>query len=531
MLSQFYKSLIILSVPLFLLASSAAAQKREGVIEHLRVDTMENSDSTLIPRIRSDDNRIFELPSAFAESFSPRTRVEFSLSDFRNSDLNAEALEDNITIIKNPGELTDLQHRALIVKLSFNDGDVACGNKKLSKILYKAKKNVRDWFLETSFQNVDFNFDGDLDGNLDIASVNIDQSVSGECDYDSWASEADSALEEEGYVLDDYEHITYLVPESTACDWGGLGTVSCGDACRIWIRGCKNKSLYMHEYGHNLGFDHASLDEDGDEESDSEYGDLSCPMGTALESYRHFNGPHKAQAGWIPDEQIVEYDNDTHIQLSAVELSPESLTEEALTAPVTESGQVAKLPIAESKVGFVVLENYYASFRRKKGKYSKKLSKSYVNAITIHKKHVLSGQTIEVATLTEPDQSFIAENGSRITYLDRNKDNAVIWMSEAGNAAETFTLSGDIKLKNDSPVSEQDLEKMSIVIKKKYVRNGEAITIIPDSSGAFNASLPYGTYILKFRYPKKRYKLAKGKKRQSILVQQSNEPIAYRLKK
>ncbi|MCB0319404.1 MAG: hypothetical protein KDD60_00680 [Bdellovibrionales bacterium] len=505
-------------IPLYLFPLCAFGET--GVIEHLRIDRTKEKTSEIQVRIRSNSSRIFTLPEALRATLAPRTVVEFTPGTLQNSSLTTQSLQDSITIIEEPSEPSESQHRALILKLRFQDGDVACSDNRLNRILIGGKKNVRDWFRESSEDLLQFNFDGNGDGFVDVYTIDISASVSEGCDSDSWADEADTQATAMGIDLTQYEHITYLLPKNTVCDWGGLGTMDCGEDCRVWTRDCSNLSLYLHEYGHNIGLDHASKDEDGDGEADSEYGDTSCPMGSATTKFRHFNGPHQAMLGWIQDEYVVKSDN-SEVALYPVEIEDEFIGSPENFPTLDGIGQLLRIPVPGAKVGPVETEHFYASFRRKVGRYSKSLPKQYKDAITIHRRNILSGQAVEVATLNTPDTSYTDPSGATISLLDRDKERVVVWGSSKGIDAPTYHLTTTVTLEGNSPLSASEAEKIHLVVKKRQASTKTTLNLT--SNNEFHFEGTFGSYSLKLQFPKDRFKLKGGSKNTKILINQDSQ--------
>lgn len=123
---------------------------------------------------------------------------------------------------------------------------------------------------------------------------------SSSCDRTAITNLADQAATAAGHVLSNYDRLVYAFPVSSACGWGGLGSVG-GKPSRAWLNGSFNRGAYTHELGHNLGLYH-SHDQVcagstlGSNCTVKEYGDLADTMGAGK---GHFNAYQKDRLGWF----------------------------------------------------------------------------------------------------------------------------------------------------------------------------------------------------------------------------------------
>ena len=75
------------------------------------------------------------------------------------------------------------------------------------------------------------------------------------CDKEAIAAAADAAASASGFAVGAYDHVLYFMPNSPACDFGGLGELP---GRRTWSNGYLDTWVIAHELGHNLGAHHAN---------------------------------------------------------------------------------------------------------------------------------------------------------------------------------------------------------------------------------------------------------------------------------
>jgi len=142
------------------------------------------------------------------------------------------------------------------------------------------------------------------------------------CDARTLADAADTAARADGWALDAYDHVLYVLPRTTACSWGGLGQLP---GSRLWSNGVIGTAVIAHEVGHNLGAHHANslrcVDGAGgwamvsQSCATTEYGDPFDVMGLPA---RLMSSWHRAQLGQLPaSQQLTARESQTMTLISS----------------------------------------------------------------------------------------------------------------------------------------------------------------------------------------------------------------------
>jgi len=120
-------------------------------------------------------------------------------------------------------------------------------------------------------------------------------------------TDALTAAENAGYVLDDYDYDITCLRSVAGFDWAGLGRVGAPGA---WIRGTSSLGVTAHELGHNYGLNHANFWDTGGASvigtgESIEYGDKFDTMGAASAGNNHFNARYKRLLGWLKEGEYT----------------------------------------------------------------------------------------------------------------------------------------------------------------------------------------------------------------------------------
>ncbi|MCB0332276.1 MAG: hypothetical protein KDD55_02185 [Bdellovibrionales bacterium] len=397
----------------------------------------------------------------------------------------------------------------LVLRVNFSNSTVSCSSNRLEEVLVTDSSNVKDFLSEASFEALELNFDRGNDSENDFFSVTIAANTSDTCDPDTWATLADDAVTAQGVDPSVYDHVVYVLPSNLTCDWGGLATVACETGCQAWIAICDMTALYAHELGHNFGADHSTTDLDNDGVIDDEYGDTSCPMGTAAEGLKHYHALHKENFGWYGNSAVQTVTDSELVLLSPTERS--ALEDES-------EYKLARIGVPGKIFQNIALEHYYATFRRREGSYSTDLKGIYRNKVTIHRKTRTGIKTYLLDTLS-PLESF-ADGDTKITFLGKSTDAALVWLTDSDEAVPSYSVTGHVLKKNESPLSGNRAKAVKLTLKRA---KGEKYTASLDDEGGFSFdALPAGIYKARLKVKKKKQSTYSAKMKVQYLVHIQN---------
>lgn len=175
--------------------------------------------------------------------------------------------------------------------------------------VFTASNSANAFYEEESYGQISLTGKLRADGDV-FGPFSLSGSVAG-CPYDTWDDEADQAATEAGIDLTGYQHIIYISPYESACQWGGIAPVGGG---RVNINGnspgVAPTMAVAHELGHNLGLEHAGSwtctaggvrVQISDSCTTSEYGD---PFDTMGSGFRHNNGWNLSKLGILGPENV-----------------------------------------------------------------------------------------------------------------------------------------------------------------------------------------------------------------------------------
>lgn len=128
------------------------------------------------------------------------------------------------------------------------------------------------------------------------------------CDSYSLRNQAQDAARLSGYTLANYDRLIYVYPKN-ACGYAGSASVG-GKPTDTYINGQFDLHNLAHEFGHNLGLDHAHALECGATTLGSScssvvYGDSMDVLGKNNGSEGHYNPFNKERLGWLKASEVL----------------------------------------------------------------------------------------------------------------------------------------------------------------------------------------------------------------------------------
>ncbi len=274
------------------------------------------------------------------------------------------------------------QHRTVVLLVNLQDAQVSTPIQTIADIMYSTTaRSVRDFYLQNSFDQLEFVPDSNNDGAPDVFgpySINYNYNQPNACNYYAWAEAAEAAAQAAGINLSPYQHRLFILPPRNAnssCQWSGIANTACtsGYPCRVWITDATTGIVYAHELGHNLGLMHAGTDPDNNGliNSSDEYADYSDPMGN-LPYWHLFSAPNMDRLGWY-----VSYPGNI-----ATITGSGTYTLDVLDATLPASNpsfpRIIRLYWPRNKPGY-----YYLSYRQPVG-YDDSLYTTYTQGVNIH---------------------------------------------------------------------------------------------------------------------------------------------------
>ena len=325
-------------------------------------------------------------------------------------------VQSGITILSVAPKLatSTTDHKTIVMLVNFTNASISGTVSSISNVFFATSGNS----VNLCYQQVTYgavSWSGKVVGPF---TINADHTV---CDTTGWRSLADAQATAAGENLSLYQHKAYIVP-GNACGWAGLGTVggSTGWVLLYYTDG----GTICHELGHNLGFAHAATDLNNDGTIDNEYGDESDFMGNPYD-YRHNNGPHKIQMGWLPSNKTVT------LAMGLYQLAPLESDPDTTTYP-----QVIKVVVPSTS------ESYYFSYKRATGE-DVNLAATYKDRLNIHRWSSGSVQTRFITSLTNGGSFTDATVGFTIKQITNTTSYVTVSVLACGSTPLPAPWSSD----------------------------------------------------------------------------------------
>ena len=350
-----------------LTAAQTAAEEISGTIQASIVDFDDGSHKTVY-ELKTDAGLVsLSMPDGVSQ-YALQTGAEVVLTGLRQGDGSFEVSEVRLLSANaSYAKAVSGTRTIAIIMVDFDDRANGCSAEQIEEVMWGESESVRTVYEESSRGQLTFASDSNRDGRVDIFGPFTISRSSGSCDSPGgWGEAAQSALEASGVDPDDFQHLIAHIP-FTSCGWSGRAGLGCGDDCTGFVMGCSDYLVMAHELGHNLGMHHATSDYDADGTFDSEYGDQTCPMGSAW-GYSMFNAPHQHQMGWLdayPERTLT-------VTASGVyNIAPLEATSDQ-----TEYPQILRVQSASN-------EHYYFSYRNNGNTYD--IPTPLTDNLSIHK--------------------------------------------------------------------------------------------------------------------------------------------------
>ena len=238
--------------------------------------------------------------------------------------------------------------------------------------------------------------------------------ASGDYNVGTWISQGDAAASAQGYTPGNYLHKLYVTSGSGG--WAGLATVGYGWAMVYYSDG----GTITHELGHNLGFLHSAT-EWGNTGAWSEYGDSSDFMGGSYD-WRHNNGPHKIQQGWVAAQLVTHAGT---YQISRIEDVPS-------TVPYP---QVIKIPSSSAYGGLADGWPYYFSYKQNIGFDA---NSPWTYGLEIHRWG--GSQTALISVLSDGQSFTDSQIGLTVKQIRHDATNVTVAISTCVGTAQPYTI-------------------------------------------------------------------------------------------
>jgi hypothetical protein len=305
---SFRYSLTILFL-LFLSIFPHLANADETLTGTLKVRIIDKSDgSHQVQRFIISDNRQIKLTfplhsEAVLKNTLRRSGIKIQITGLRKSDTEMEVSSYGVL---GDGRIDGLaattgSRKMLIIMINFAGKSQTCTPAQIDSTVYTGDKSVQKQLEVSSKNQFTIVRDTNADGQADIVGPYLVDESAGSCDGpEGWATVAKAAAQAAGVNLAPYKHIFYSMPsyELLNCDYSGLADLGCSGTCEGWMLDCGTRNTWSHEFGHNLGMEHAGTDTNNDGTLEEEYGDYSCPMGSPFVDIQ-FNAIHQDQMGWF----------------------------------------------------------------------------------------------------------------------------------------------------------------------------------------------------------------------------------------
>lgn len=263
---------------------------------------------------------------------------------------------DNLRIQDSQPKVIPSSKRVAVFLVNFKDyNQTPFTKEQIDDLIFKSDLSLNNFLRTNSYGK--FSITGDvfgwftIDGNAPLSagstcspSFGIYSHLFGD-NIARWGQLADGEAEKQGIKLDNYNYVIYVFPDGLNCEMGGVGSAGAGNLYfalfgrqpRSYILSQPlNLHVYAHEFGHNLGLDHANSFTCGKKPIDRyqycnehEYGDFYSVMGAGNveevnKNLYHYSGPEKASLSWLSSSNIYIINQSGTYTISQLEIPADS---------------------------------------------------------------------------------------------------------------------------------------------------------------------------------------------------------------
>ncbi len=330
--------------------------------------------------------------------------------------------------------------------------------------IFTGARSLNTYYKEASFGLLGLkgivNPEGDVFGWYTIPYDNTG------CSYGTWRDAAKNAAIASGANIGGYDNIIYHSPP-VSCIFTGIAEL--GGSWLYVQKPYFYTGTFGHEFGHNLGLQHANgyqcLDADGqrtaisDNCTSKEYQDDYSIMGNSSEN--HHNNFHKGQLGWYEPSNTYTVTSSGTFVIEALEKTGPGI--KALRIPRT----FAK--------GGVVVDYYYVEFRHKFGQFDDFLLTSpVVNGVSIRIGRDYSDRVVTNLIDTTPGTNlyFDGRDGALLigkTFNDSIKNISITTLGKTTDTATVSIMIGRPKCARSDP-------SLSITPQNQWATAGQSVS-------------------------------------------------------